>query len=196
MSGRRIGIVGLGNIGLKIAERLDAFDCVVSYKSRKKKPSVRFNYYESLFDLAVKNDVLIVCCPLNEETHHMINKEVMSALGKEGVMINVGRGALIDEKAMVEFLLQGEIGGVGLDVFENEPHVPKQLFDLDNVVLSPHCAVATPEAFDALEDLIVYNLKAFFSHLPLRSLVGIESTRSDVKLFAKVYDRVKINGKC
>ncbi|KAK4835052.1 hypothetical protein QYF36_004591 [Acer negundo] len=98
----------------------------------------------------------------------------MAALGKEGVIINIGRGALIDEKEMVQFLVRGEIGGVGLDVFENEPDVPKQLFQLDNVVLSPHSAVATPECFDALEELIIFNLKAFFSHQPLRSLVEFE----------------------
>ncbi|KAJ0093778.1 hypothetical protein Patl1_27010 [Pistacia atlantica] len=109
-----------------------------------------------------------------EETHHIINKDVMTALGKEGVIINVGRGALINEKEMVKFLVRGEIGGVGLDVFENEPHVPKELFQLDNVVLSPHCAVATPECFDALEELIVFNLKAFFANKPLWSLVNLE----------------------
>ncbi|KAI9156709.1 hypothetical protein LWI28_010923 [Acer negundo] len=92
----------------------------------------------------------------------------MAALGKEGVIINIGRGALIDDKEMVQFLVRG------LDVFENEPDVPKQLFQSDNVVLSAHSAVATPECFDALEELIIFNLKAFFSHQPLRSLVEFE----------------------
>ncbi|KAK3224737.1 hypothetical protein Dsin_004599 [Dipteronia sinensis] len=174
LGGKRIGIVGLGNIGSQVAKRLEAFGCIISYNSRRKKPSVPFAYYANIYDLAVNSDVLMVCCALTEETHHIVNKEVMAALGKEGVIINVGRGALIDEKEMVRFLVRGEIGGVGLDVFENEPDVPKELFQLDNVVLSPHSAVATPECFDALEELIIFNLKAFFSHEPLRSLVELE----------------------
>ncbi|KAK2664705.1 hypothetical protein Ddye_003279 [Dipteronia dyeriana] len=174
LGGKRIGIVGLGNIGSQVAKRLEAFGCIISYNSRRKKPSVPFAYYANIYDLAMNSDVLVVCCALTEETHHIVNKEVMAALGKEGVIINVGRRALIDEKEMVQFLVRGEIGGVGLDVFENEPDVPKELFQLDNVVLSPHSAVATPECFDALEELIIFILKAFFSHEPLRSLVELE----------------------
>lgn len=113
-----------------------------------KKPSVLFPYHANVYDLAVNSDVLAVCCALTEQTHHIINKDVMAALGK-GVIINVGRGALIDEKEMLQVLVQGEIGGVGLDVFENQPNVPKELFRLDNVVLSLHCAVAMPECFDS-----------------------------------------------
>lgn len=101
----------------------------------------------------------------------MINKEVMKALGKEGVIINIGRGAIIDEKELVQCLVQGEIGGAGLDVFENEPDVPKELFTLDNVVLSPHVAVFTQESFSDLYDLMVGNLEAFFSNKTLLSPV-------------------------
>lgn len=98
----------------------------------------------------------------------------MTALGKEGVIINIGRGALIDEKELVQFLVRGEIGGAGLDVFENEPDVPKELFALDNVVLTPHRAIFTPESFEAVQELTLSNLKAFFSNKPLQSLVQIE----------------------
>ncbi|KAK8658147.1 hypothetical protein V6N13_036359 [Hibiscus sabdariffa] len=171
LGGKRVGIVGLGNIGTEIAKRLESFGCVISYNSRKKKPSVPFPWYKNVYDLAVNSDVLVVCCALTEETRHMISKDVMTALGKEGVIINVGRGALIDEKELVQLLVRGELRGVGLDVFESEPDVPQELFSLDNVVLSPHCAVATPECFDALEELITVNLKAFFSNKPLQSLV-------------------------
>ena len=174
LGGKRVGIVGLGNIGSQIAKRLVAFGCSIAYNSRKKKPSVPFPYYANVWDLAANSDVLIVCCALTEDTHHIINKDVTTALGKEGVIINVGRGPLVDEKELVQFLVRGEIGGAGLDVFENEPDVPKELFKLDNVVLSPHCAVVTLESFAAVQDLVMANLKAFFSNKPLVSLVQNE----------------------
>ncbi|GMJ00354.1 Hydroxyphenylpyruvate reductase 3, hydroxypyruvate reductase 3 [Hibiscus trionum] len=171
LGGKRVGIVGLGSIGSEIAKRLESFGCVISYNSRRKKPSVPFPWYKNVYDLAVNSDVLVVCCALTEETRHIVSKDVMISLGKEGVIINVGRGALIDEKELVQLLVRGELRGAGLDVFENEPDVPQELFSLDNVVLSPHCAVATPECFDALEELITANLKAFFSNKPLQSVV-------------------------
>ncbi|MBA0593391.1 hypothetical protein Gorai_010336 [Gossypium raimondii] len=167
-------ISGLGKHGAKIAKRLEPFGCAISYNSRRKKPSVPFPWFKNVYNLAVNNDVLIVCCMLTEESRHIISKDVMTALGKEGVIINVGREALIDEKELVQLLVRGELRGAGLDVFENEPDVPQELFSLKNVVLSPHCAVATPECFDALEDLITANLHAFFSSKPLQSVVELE----------------------
>nr|DAD48074.1 TPA_asm: hypothetical protein HUJ06_018011 [Nelumbo nucifera] len=174
LGGKRVGIVGLGSIGSEIAKRLEAFGCSISYNSRRKKPSVSFPYYSNVYDLAADSDVLILSCALTEETFHMVNKDVLSALGKEGIIINVGRGALIDEKELVRCLVQGEIGGAGLDVFEKEPDVPKELFALDNVILSPHRAVLTPESFDALQELVIGNLEAFFSNKPLLSPVKDE----------------------
>ncbi|OVA00171.1 D-isomer specific 2-hydroxyacid dehydrogenase [Macleaya cordata] len=171
LGGKHVGIVGLGSIGFEVAKRLEAFGCIISYNSRKKKPSVPFPYYSNVLDLAANSDVLIISCELNNETFHIINKDVMLALGKEGVIINVGRGALIDEKELVQCLVKGEIGGAGLDVFENEPHVPVELFELDNVVLAPHKAVLTLESFSALHELVIANLEAFFSNKPLLSLV-------------------------
>ncbi|OMO81018.1 hypothetical protein COLO4_23803 [Corchorus olitorius] len=170
LSGKRVGIVGLGSIGSEVAKRLSAFDCSIAYTSRNKKPSVPFPFHANVLDLATNSDILVLCCALTEKTHHIVNKNVMLALGKQGVIINIGRGSLIDEKELVQCLIQGEIGGAGLDVFEDEPNVPKELCGLDNVVLSPHCAVMTPEAFEALRDLIVANLKAFFSNKPLLSV--------------------------
>ncbi|KAK9275998.1 hypothetical protein L1049_005529 [Liquidambar formosana] len=174
LGGKRVGIVGLGSIGYEIAKRLEAFGCSIAYNSRKKKPSVLFPFHENVCSLAANSDVLIICCALTNETHHLINKDVMTALGKEGVIINIGRGALINEKEMVQFLVQGEIKGAGLDVFENEPNVPKELFELDNVVLSPHRAVLTPESFTTLYEVVMANLDAFFSNKPLVSPVDLE----------------------
>ncbi|XP_042512717.1 glyoxylate/hydroxypyruvate reductase HPR3-like [Macadamia integrifolia] len=174
LGGKRVGIVGLGHIGSEVAKRLVAFGCSVSYNSRKKKPFVAFPYYSDVLDLAANSDVLIVCCALTKETHHIINRDVLLALGEKGVIVNVGRGAHIDEKELIHCLVQGEIGGAGLDVYENEPHVPKELLALDNVVLSPHRAVFTPESFLSLHDVLIANLEAFFSDKPLLSEVKDE----------------------
>ncbi|KAJ1413690.1 hypothetical protein SESBI_19513 [Sesbania bispinosa] len=167
LTGKKVGIVGLGKIGLEVAQRLEAFGCIVLYNSRNKKPFVSYPFYSSVVDLATNSNILILCCELNNQTRHIINREVMLALGKEGVIVNVGRGALIDEKELVRCLMEGEIGGAGLDVFENEPHVPKELFSLDNVVLQPHAATSTLEAYIGISQLVERNLVAFFSNKPL-----------------------------
>ncbi|MBA0756660.1 hypothetical protein Gogos_022267 [Gossypium gossypioides] len=172
LGGKRVGIVGLGSIGSEVAKRLSAFGCTIAYTSRNKKQSVPFPFYANVRDLAANSDVLVLCCALTKETYHLVNKDVMVALGKEGVIINVGRGSLINEKELVQCLVGGEIGGAGLDVYENEPNVPKELFGLDNVVLSPHSAGGTPEAFEAVLQLTVGNLRAFFSNKPLVSVVS------------------------
>lgn len=174
LGGKRVGIVGLGNIGSEIAKRLVAFGCRIAYNSRSKKSSVSFPYYANICNLAANSDILIICCALTKETHHLIDKDVMTALGKEGVIINVGRGALVNEKELVQCLVQGQIRGAGLDVFENEPDVPKELFELENVVLSPHKAIATLESLASLQELIVGNLEAFFSNKPLLSPINLE----------------------
>ncbi|XP_061996026.1 glyoxylate/hydroxypyruvate reductase HPR3-like [Rosa rugosa] len=174
IGGKKVGIVGLGNIGFEVAKRLEAFGCSVSYNSRSERPYLSYRFYSNVCELAADSDALIICCALTEQTHHMINKEVLSALGREGVVVNVGRGAIIDEKEMVQCLVRGEIRGAGLDVFENEPDVPKELFALDNVVLSPHQAVLTHEAFVGLGELVTGNLEAFFSNKPLLSPAVID----------------------
>ncbi|GAB4861861.1 hypothetical protein Ancab_037117 [Ancistrocladus abbreviatus] len=171
LSGKRVGIVGLGNIGCKVAKRLEAFGCTILYNSRKMKPSVSYGYHSDVCDLAANVDILIICCALTDETKHMINKDVLSKLRKHGVIVNVARGAVIDEKELVRCLVEHEIAGAGLDVFENEPSVPKELFALDNVVLSPHRAVFTSESFHDVYEHVSGNLKAFFSGKPLLSPV-------------------------
>lgn len=167
MAGKRVGIVGLGSIGLRVAKRLEAFGCLVSYNSRTKKPSVSYPFYANVYELAANSDIFIICCALTEQTHHMIDKSVLLALGKDGILINVGRGAIIDEKELVQSLVRGEIRGAGFDVFENEPNVPEELLSLDNVILSPHVAVFTEESFQDLAELMIANLEAFFSNEPL-----------------------------
>lgn len=174
VSGKRVGIVGLGSIGSFVAKRLESFGCVISYNSRSQKQSSPYRYYSDILSLAENNDVLVLCCSLTDETHHIVNREVMELLGKDGVVINVGRGKLIDEKEMVKCLVDGVIGGAGLDVFENEPAVPQELFGLDNVVLSPHFAVATPGSLDNVAQIALANLKAFFSNRPLLSPVQLD----------------------
>ncbi|KAG2723377.1 hypothetical protein I3843_02G146200 [Carya illinoinensis] len=175
LGGKRVGIVGLGSIGQEVAKRLHAFGCRISYSSRNKKPYVSYPFYPSVVQLAKDCDVLIVCCGLTQQTHHMINKDVMLALGKEGVVINVGRGPIIKEEELVQCLVQGELGGAGLDVFENEPNVPGELFTLDKVVLSPHRAVHTAETLMAMCELVKANFEAFFSNKPLPSPIVLNN---------------------
>lgn len=120
-----------------------------------------------MVDLAVSSDILVVACPLTKETHGIINKSVLDALGKKGTLVNIGRGALVDEKELVKALVEGRLGGAGLDVFENEPNVPEELFNMENVVLLPHVGTATWETRMAMADLVVGNLEAHFSKKPL-----------------------------
>lgn len=164
LDGKRVGIIGLGNIGSLIAKRLEAFGCVIYYNSRKPKGSaVSYRYFANVHDLASESDVLVVACALNKETRHIVNKDVLDALGKDGIVINIGRGANVDEAEMVRALKEGRIAGAGLDVFEDEPDVPPELLAMDNVVLTPHVAVLTTESRSDLRDHTIANLEAFFA---------------------------------
>ncbi|XP_073144525.1 glyoxylate/hydroxypyruvate reductase HPR3-like [Henckelia pumila] len=171
LGGKKVGIVGLGSIGLEIAKRLEAFGCSLAYHSRNKNLSVSYMFHPNILELAAESDVLVICCPLTEQTHHMINRDVLLTLGKEGLIINIARGSVIDEKELVRCLQQREIAGAGLDVFENEPRVPTELLELDNVVLSPHFAVFTESSFRDSYELSSGNLEAFFANKPLLSPV-------------------------
>jgi glyoxylate/hydroxypyruvate reductase len=137
------------------------------YLSRKPKPTVNYRYIPNICDLATESDILVVSCSLTKETHHIINKQVLQALGKEGIIVNIGRGANIDEPELVRFLVQGEIKGVALDVYEKEPNVPKELIEMENVVLTPHRAVFTPEAMSEVIQVCIANFEAFFAGKPL-----------------------------
>ncbi|KAK9051422.1 hypothetical protein SSX86_028049 [Deinandra increscens subsp. villosa] len=167
IGGKRVGIVGLGQIGLHIATRLNAMGCIISYTSRTMKPHVTYPFHPTIQKLVSNSDILIVSCALTDQTYHMIDREVMLVLGKEGVIVNVARGAIINEKELVECLVKGEIGGAGLDVFEHEPKFPEELFRLDNVVLTPHHGAVTEEACRSLYDHVCKNLDAFLLNKPL-----------------------------
>ncbi|KAL7592922.1 glyoxylate/hydroxypyruvate reductase HPR3 [Lactuca sativa] len=172
LGGKRVGIVGLGNIGSSVATRLEAMGCIVSYTSRQKKNSTHYTFYPNVLQLASNSDALIICCALTNDTRHMINNTVLRALGKTGVIVNVARGAIIDEVELVECLVEGEVGGAGLDVFEKEPKVPNELFELDNVVLSSHSTACTRECFYDAAQTVVANLEAFFMSKPLLTPVS------------------------
>jgi hydroxypyruvate reductase len=171
VSGARLGIVGLGRIGLAIARRAQAFDMPVAYTARGEKPGSGFRYLANAAALAAEVDFLVVITPGGAATRKLIDANVLRALGKEGYLINVARGSVVDESALIEALQSGTIAGAGLDVFENEPHVPEALRALDNVVLTPHVGSATWQTRQAMADLAFGNLEAHFAGRPLLSPV-------------------------
>lgn len=166
-SGKTIGIIGLGRIGMSIAKRAEAFGCPISYYSRSEKPNTGYKHYSNLLDLAANCHVLIVACPLTNETRHIVNRDVLDALGPKGVLVNIGRGPHVDEPELVAALREGRLGGAALDVYEHEPHVPEELFGMDNVVLVPHVGSATNETRNAMADLVLGNLEAHVMNKPL-----------------------------
>ncbi|KAL5697504.1 Glyoxylate/hydroxypyruvate/pyruvate reductase 2kgr [Ranunculus cassubicifolius] len=166
-TGKSVGIIGLGRIGTAIATRAEAFNCPISYFSRSEKPNTNYKYYPTVLDLAANVQILVVACPLTEETRHIVDRKVIDAIGPKGVIINIGRGPHIDEPELVSALVEGRLGGAGLDVFENEPQVPEELFELDNVVLLPHVGSGTWETRKAMADLVIANLEAHFLNKPL-----------------------------
>ena len=158
--GRKVGIVGLGRIGQTIAELASAFDATIAYHTRSEK-DVPYAYYPDLVKMAEASEVLIVITPGGPGTRHLINADVMKALGPEGILINVSRGSVVDEAALVAALEAGELGGAGLDVFEAEPKIPDALKAMDNVVLLPHVGSATVETRMAMGDLVCRNLETW-----------------------------------
>ncbi|MED6186294.1 Glyoxylate/hydroxypyruvate/pyruvate reductase 2kgr [Stylosanthes scabra] len=167
-SGKTVGILGLGRIGKAVAKRAEAFNCKICYHSRTVKTECgSYKFYPSVVELASNCDILVVACSLTVETHYIINRDVMNALGPKGVLINVGRGKHVDEAELVSALIEGRLGGAGLDVFHDEPDVSQELFGLDNVVLLPHIGSATVETRTAMADLVLANLEAHFLAKPL-----------------------------
>jgi lactate dehydrogenase-like 2-hydroxyacid dehydrogenase len=163
LRGRSVGLYGLGRIGLAIARRLEAFGVSIAYHTRSKRDDVEYTHYPTLKALAEAVDTLVVIVPGTESTRATVNGEVLSALGKNGVLINVGRGSTVDENDLIAALQNGVIAAAGLDVFENEPHVPEALMALENVSLLPHVASASEATRNAMGDLVVDNLIAWFS---------------------------------
>ncbi|CAN1836542.1 Hydroxyphenylpyruvate reductase [Linum perenne] len=162
-SGKSVGIIGLGRIGQAIAKRAEAFGCKISYHSRTSKPEfTNYNYFPTIVDLAANSHILVVSCALTDQTRRIVNREVIDALGPRGVLVNIARGAIVDEPELVCALVEGRLGGAGLDVFENEPNVPEKLMELENVVMLPHVGSGTEETRKAMADLVVGNLVAHF----------------------------------
>lgn len=154
---RRVGILGLGRIGQAIADKLKAFDAEIHYHTRSEK-DVPYTYHANLVDMAKAVEVMICITPGGPSTHHIVNAEVMEALGPDGTLINVSRGSVIDEAAMVAALQSGKLGYAALDVFEEEPKIPDALKSMSNVVLLPHVGSATHETRAAMGALVVDNV--------------------------------------
>src|SRR6266403_5480139 len=161
LAGQKVGILGLGRIGKAIAERVRAMGMKVAYTGRKPQ-DVPYEYVRDLNSLAAAVDFLVVACPGGDATRNIVDADALAALGKKGTLINIARGSIVDEPALVAALKAGVIKAAGLDVFANEPHIPAELFAMANVVLLPHVGSATRETRQAMGDLCKANLDAYF----------------------------------
>jgi lactate dehydrogenase-like 2-hydroxyacid dehydrogenase len=159
---RTVGIAGLGRIGLAIARRLDAMQVPIVYHARHERPGLPYRYYPDLVSMADAVDILLIVLPGTPETRSAVGTDVLRALGPDGILINIGRGSVVDEPALVEALRTGVIRSAGLDVFVDEPHVPEALIALDNVVLLPHVGSASVFTRNAMGQLMVDNLTSWF----------------------------------
>jgi lactate dehydrogenase-like 2-hydroxyacid dehydrogenase len=171
MSGARLGLVGIGRIGQAIARRALAFDMAIAYTARSRRPELPYRFFPTPAALAAQSDFLVVITPGGAATRHLIDAAVLAALGPKGILVNVARGSVVDEAALVDALERGGVGGAGLDVFEREPHVPERLRALPQVVLTPHIGSATTATRQAMADRAFANLKAHFDGAPLPSPV-------------------------
>lgn len=158
LRGRTLGILGLGRIGKAIAKRAESFGLSVVYHNRRPQPDVPYLYYPTLVGLARACDILVVVTPGGADTRHLVGREVFEALGSTGVLINVARGSVVDEEALIVALRERTILSAGLDVFLDEPRVPQALIDMDHVVLLPHVGSASQHTRDAMGQLVVDNL--------------------------------------
>ncbi len=171
LSGLRLGIVGMGRIGLAIADRARAFKMPIEYTARSKKSELTFTFHANVLDLAKSVDVLVIITPGGASTHHMINSDVLEALGSKGFLINVARGSVVDEEALVYALQNKVIAGAGLDVFEDEPRPLAALLEMTNVVVTPHIGSSTEETRRDMANLAARNLLDFLKdgrmHTPI-----------------------------
>jgi hydroxypyruvate reductase len=163
VSGAKLGIVGMGRIGRAIAQRSTGFQMDVRYHTRRVVTDVQWAHEASLLELARWSDYLVVITAGGPATRHLVDAAVLDALGRDGFLVNVARGSVIDEAALVQALSEKRIAGAGLDVYEDEPNVPPALMALDNVVLMPHIASATRETRQAMADRVFDNLQSFFA---------------------------------
>jgi len=172
LGGKTMGIVGMGRIGQQVAQRAAAFGMTIVYHSRHKKPDIAYRYYDDLAAMAAASDFLLLILPGGAATKNLVDARILAALGKKGFLINIARGSVVDEAALVKALQDGVIAGVALDVFADEPRAPEALFAMDNVILQPHQASATHETRTAMGQLMIDNLKAHFAGKPLLTPVG------------------------
>lgn len=166
LRGRTLGIVGLGRIGKAVATRAEAFGLVVRYHGRNPQPDVAYPYHPTLLGLAAASDILVVITPGGPETRHLVDAAVLEALGPDGILINVARGSVVDEAALIAALQSKAILGAGLDVFDQEPKVPQALLDLEHVVLLPHVGSASRHTRDAMGQLVVDNILSWMAGRP------------------------------
>jgi lactate dehydrogenase-like 2-hydroxyacid dehydrogenase len=164
VTGSRVGILGLGHIGSAIAHRLTAFNCVIAYHNRHELPGSGYRYAPSAVDLAKSVEVLVVATTGGKDAPPLVSRDVLEALGPDGYLINIARGSVVDEQALVELLAQGRLAGAGLDVVAHEPDVPQQLREMDNVVVLPHMGTATAQARAAMTALTLRNLDEYLTH--------------------------------
>lgn len=169
VSGKKLGIVGLGAVGRQFARRGEGFDMQIGYRNRNPRDDVpaHYRYFDSVLALAEWADYLVVTAPGGAQSHHLVNGQVLKALGKDGFLVNLGRGSIVDTAALAEALRNGTIAGAGLDVYEGEPSPPAALIDLRNVVLSPHVAGRSPEAEAATLAMFLENARRYLAGEPV-----------------------------
>ncbi|WP_242497299.1 2-hydroxyacid dehydrogenase [Nocardioides oleivorans] len=172
VSGKRVGIVGLGRIGLAIAARLEGFGTTISYHNRTARTDVSYSYVPDVVTLAEGVDVLVLAAAGGDGSRHLVDAKVLDALGPEGFLVNIARGSVVDEDALVAALESGVIAGAGLDVFASEPTVPAALLERDDVVLTPHIGSATVETRQAMTELTLANVASYLDSGELLTPVG------------------------
>jgi lactate dehydrogenase-like 2-hydroxyacid dehydrogenase len=172
VSFRRMGILGLGAIGKKIARRAVGFDMEIGYHGRTRRDETGYRFFEDVMSMATWCDFLVVAAPGGKDTFHIVNADVLTALGPRGVIVNISRGSLVDTQAVADALRQGRISAAALDVYESEPRPPEALLAFDNAVLTPHVAGISPEAIQASVQRFIDNATRHFAGLPLLTPVN------------------------
>jgi len=172
VSGRRMGIFGLGNIGKKVAKRAQGFDMEIGYHSRTRRDETGFRWFDDIVSLADWCDFLVVCAPGGKATYHIVNEQVLNALGPNGVVVNVARGTLVDTDAVAAALRDKRIWAAALDVYEGEPTPPKALLEFDNAILTPHIGGISPQAIHASVVRFLENAEAHYAGRPLLTQVN------------------------
>jgi hydroxypyruvate reductase len=165
--GKTCGIVGFGRIGQEIAKRAAAFDMSICYYGPRRKENVAYPYFDDLESMARQSDCLVVTCPATPATRNLVDAHILAALGADGFLINVARGSIVDEHALIAALSTQQIAGAALDVFQDEPRVPAALMEMDNVVLAPHIGTSTRENREERSRKLMMNLRAYFAGKPL-----------------------------